>query len=321
MRYLSHILDAHQFLLPKITQLFSYIAGSPKICLSGYYFVGSRGDELLRKIITRDLSQFGNVIAINCENSDYKSVIDWCDIFVLGGGTLVNERGIGGYNQVLYAKHKKKKVMFYANTIEDGDPRFHDFMKCADSITVRDSKSHMLCRSYDYNSILAADPVIKMFNKRFIHVGLRKWVTEPMDFVERFAYILDELASEYILVLTPYTLKDTDTISDIEFSKDVAKRMRNTVKIRSFKESDHPDLFIGMRFHSIISATNRLIPTIAINYDGKVGNFMRDINMEEFLVEYNNIEEILKIVRKIFLKELIERERKNIEVFSCLMGY
>lgn len=289
------------------------------ICLSGYYFVGSRGDEVLRKIINNNLSQFGRVKVIYCESRNSKKVIDWCDVFVLGGGTLINSRGIGGYDQVKYAKYKGKKVMFYANTIEDGDTKFHEFMKCADAITVRDSKSYLLCVSHGYECTLAADPAIKTFDKKHIHVGLRKWVTEPKDFVDRLACILDELANKHALVLTPYTLKHTDTISDLEFSKEVMKKMHKKIKIKKFKDDAHPDLFIGMRYHSTISTIKRMIPTIAINYDGKVGNFMRDINKGEFLVEYNKIEEIPEIVNTIFLEEIIEREKKNIEVFRKLM--
>jgi polysaccharide pyruvyl transferase WcaK-like protein len=289
------------------------------ICLSGYYFVGSRGDEVLKKIITKDLSQLGKVKIIYCENKNYEKVVDWCDVFVLGGGTLINSRGIGGYDQVKYAKYKDKKVMLYANTIEDGDPRFHEFMKWADAITVRDSKSYSLCTSYGYECTLAADPAIKTFNKKHIHVGLRKWVTQPKDFVDRLALILDEFADKYVLVFTPYTIEHTDTISDIEFSRDVMRKMHKKIKIRNFKEDIHPDLFIGMRFHSIISTIKRTIPTVAINYDGKVGNFMHDINKEEFLVEYNKIEEIPKIVSKIFFEEIIEREKKNVQVFRKLM--
>lgn len=290
------------------------------ICLSGYYFVGSRGDEVLRKIITKDLSQFGKVKVIYCESRNYEKVINWCDVFVLGGGTLINSRGIGGYDQVKYAKFKGKKIMIYANTIEDGHSKFHEFMKYVDAITVRDSKSHLLCVSHSYECTLAADPAIKTFYKKHIYIGLRKWVTEPKDFVDRIARILDELAKKYTLVLTPYTLKHTDTISDTEFSKEVARKMCKKIMIEKFKEGAHPDLFIGMRYHSIISAIKRGIPTIAINYDSKVGNFLQDINKEEFLVEYNKIEEIPKVIKTIFLEEIIEREKNNIEVFRKLLG-
>jgi len=291
------------------------------ICLSGYYFVGSRGDEVLRKIIIKDLRQFGKVKAICCESSNYKSIINWCDVLVVGGGTLITPRGIGGYDQVKYAKYKKKKVMFYANTIEDGHPDFHKQMKCADAITVRDQESHLLCQSYGYKSTLSADPAAKVAYKRIIHIGLRKWVTEPKDFVNRIARILDELADKHTLVLTPYTLKHTDTIGDLQFSKEVMRKMCKKIKIKYFRENTHPDLFIGMRYHSIISTIKRMIPTIAINYDGKVGNFMRDITKEELSVEYDKIEEIPEIIKTIFLEEIIEREQKNIEVFRKLMGY
>lgn len=289
------------------------------ICLSGYYFVGSRGDEVLRKIIIRDLIQFGKVKVICCESRNFEKVIDWCDVFVLGGGTLINSRGIGGYDQVKYAKQKRKKIMLYANTIEDGDPKFHEFMKCVDGITVRDSQSHMLCTSHGYKCTLAADPAIKIFNKKHIHVGLRNWVIEPDDFVIRIARVLDELANKYTLILTPYTLKHTDTISDIQFSRRVREKMKTKIKIKNFRKKTRPDLFIGMRLHSIIATIKQTIPIIAINYDGKIGNFMRDVGKEEFLVEYNTIEKIPEIVSNLFLEELIERERKNIEVFRALM--
>jgi polysaccharide pyruvyl transferase WcaK-like protein len=290
-----------------------------KICLSGYYYAGSRGDELLRKIITKDLGQFGKVKGIYCESKNYKSIIDWCDVLVVGGGSLITPRGIGGYSQIKYAKHKKKKIMFYANTIEDGHPEFHDCMRCADAITVRDSASFSLCNSYGYKCTLSADPAIKTARKRIIHIGVRKWVTEPKKFENRLTCLLNGLAGQYTLIFTPYTLRHTDTISDLKFSRNIMKKMHKKIKIKKFKEDAGPDLFIGMRLHSVMSAIKRMIPTIAINYNRKIENFMRDINKEKFLVGYNRIEEIPGIIKKIFLKEIIEREKKNIEVFRRLM--
>jgi polysaccharide pyruvyl transferase WcaK-like protein len=289
------------------------------ICLSGYYFVGSRGDETLREIITKDLKQYGKVRVIYCEDKNFKKTVEWCDVFVLGGGTLINQRGIGGYEQVKYAKSKGKKLMLYANTIEDGDPNFPEFLKNFDTITVRDSKSHILCSTYNYHSILAADPAIKITGKRTIHIGLRKWVTEPEDFTDRLALVIDELGKKYDVIFTPYTTKPTDTMSDVQFSKEVMSKMRKKIQIRTFKDNSHPDLFIGMRYHSIISTVKRMVPTIAINYDGKVGNFMSDIKRDNFLIEYNEIEKIPELTKAIFFEDLVEREKRNIKAFRELM--
>lgn len=288
------------------------------ICISGYYYVGSRGDELLREIIVGDLRQFGKVKAIYCESTDY-GAIDWCDVFVVGGGTLANARGIGGYKQVKYAKSRNKKIMFYANTIEAGHPAFHDYMKCADIITVRDSASHMLCQAHGYNSILAADPAVKAGSIKTIHVGLRSWVTQADDFVEKMAYALDELAHKYAVILTPYVLKDTDTISDIGFSKQVQSAMKNHIGIKAFKQHRRPDLFIGMRLHSIINRIMQLVTTIAIDYDGKVGNFMREINKDDFLVAYDAVETIPNMVKNVLMQDVVEREKNNVLAFCQLI--
>jgi len=291
------------------------------ICLSGYYFAGSRGDRFLRNIISKDLKMFGKVKIINCDDKNYKDVVDWCDVFVLGGGSLITRRGIGGYSQVKYAKEKGKKIMFYAQTIENGDENFADMMKAADMITVRDEASFRLCERLGYYSVLSADPVVKKFREKTVHVGLREWIDQDDNFINNCARTLDNLVDKgYKLILTPFTTKRTDTVSDAEFSRVIRKSMKHRLQIKNFDESKKPDLYIGMRYHSLLSSIMRSIPVIAINYDPKIRYFMEDSGIAEFLVGYDGLMRIPDLADKILRTDALEREKMNIACFKNLMG-
>ena len=131
-----------------------------RILLCGYYWQGNTGDDLLQASIERILRRHGDVRVTTTESFD-ESLLDWCQLLVIGAGSLINSRGIGGYRHAKYAKDAGKKIMYFAQTIEEGHPLFMEHLSRADLITVRDTESKRVASSNGFHAVLTADPVFQ----------------------------------------------------------------------------------------------------------------------------------------------------------------
>jgi len=260
--------------------------------------------------IVKSLSKYGEVKVTNAFNYE---LLDWCDVLVIGGGTLVSKRSLGGHDLALYAKEKGKKIIYYSQTIEEGHPKFKEHLALADLITVRDSASKKIVEANGFRAILASDPVFEK-RKRRIGFSFRRWFDEPLGIEDKLASVLDHLAIDYEMLSLPYTENDTDTESDKAFHETVIQRMIGKPLHASFNEAiEKVDLFIGMRLHALIEALNIGKKVIAIDYDAKVGRIFSDLSMEDMVVSYDHLDQIPFLARnKIFRANgLALREKAN----------
>lgn len=283
-----------------------------RILLCGYYFQGNTGDDLMMESIKDSLSRYGEVRVTSTETFD-ADLIDWCQLLIIGAGSLITSRGIGGYNHAKYAKEKGKKVVYYALTIEDGHPLFIEHLSRADLITVRDAESKRVVESHSFRAVLSSDPIFKR-GKRTIGFSFRRWVNEPAGIEETLTTVLDNLSTDYNLISLPYTSNDTDTESDTAFHEKIIQRMKNKPGYVSFSNMiEKVDLLIGMRLHALITAVNIGKKILAINYDAKIGRILSDLAIEDMIVSYDEINKIPLIVReKIFRADrLAQREKVN----------
>jgi len=280
------------------------------ILLCGYYFQGNTGDDIMMEAIVKSLSKYGEIKVTGSFNKDE---IDWCDILLIGGGTHIRPWNMGGYEHAKYAREKGKRIVYYAQTIEDGHPLFEEHLSRADFITVRDSESKRVVERHGFRAILTSDPVLAK-RRRMIGFSLRKWFTEPPGFTERFASVLDDLSKDYDIVSIPYTLNQTDTESDLSYHDKIIQLMKSKPTHFSYDEIIHrTDLLMGMRLHAIILAINMGKKVLAIDYDPKVGRILSDLDLKDMVVSYNDVERIPDIIRnKIFrVDSLAQREKIN----------
>ena len=283
-----------------------------RILLCGYYFQGNTGDDLMMESIRDSLSKYGEVRVISTETLD-TGLLDWCQLLVIGAGSLITSRGIGGYEHAKYAKEKGKKVVYYSQTIEEGHPQFKEHLARADLITVRDPVSKKVEETHGFRVVLASDPVF-MKKRRTIGFSFRRWVNEPPGIEDSLASILDNLALDYELLSMPFTPNDTDAESDTAFHEKIIQRMKNKPVYVSFSNMiEKADLLIGMRLHALITAVNIGKKILAINYDAKIGRILSDLAMEDMIISYDEINKIPLIVReKIFRADsLAQREKVN----------
>jgi|GEM_PF-1109319 glycosyltransferase involved in cell wall biosynthesis/polysaccharide pyruvyl transferase WcaK-like protein len=283
-----------------------------KILLCGFYFQGNTGDDLLMESIVETLSRHGEVKVTSTETFEVE-LLDWCQLLVIGAGSLITPRGIGGYEHAKYAKENGKKVVYYSQTIEEGHPQFREHIARADLITVRDSESKKVVEANGFRAVFASDPIFKT-KKRTIGFSFRRWVNEPPDIVERLASMLDNLAVDYEIFSLPYTENDTDTESDASFHEQVIRHMKNKPKQAAYDDAiQRVDLFMGMRLHALINGVNMGKRVLAIDYDPKVRRIFSDLAKNDAVVSYDDLEKIPYLVRnEIFrIDKMALREKVN----------
>ncbi|MEK6684061.1 MAG: glycosyltransferase [Nitrospirota bacterium] len=283
-----------------------------RILLCGYYFQGNRGDDLLRESIRKTLSRHGEVRGASTETFD-PDLLDWCQLLVLGAGSLITPRGIGGYRHAQVAREKNKKIFYYAQTIEAGHPHFQEHLARADLITVRDSASKKVVEDHGFRAVLTGDPLFEK-KRRKIGFSFRRWVNEPARIEEALAALLDELAWDDEVLSLPYTEHSTDTESDTAFHEAIIHKMKNKPRLSAFDDAiGSLDLFIGMRLHALLSAVHRGKNVLAIDYDPKIRRIFADLGMEDRVVSYEEVHTIARRVKDhIFrLDALALREKAN----------
>lgn len=289
------------------------------ILLCGFYFRGNTGDDLFAESIARTLSPFGEVKVTSMSDFD-TGLLDWCDILVIGAGSHITPRGLGGYDHTKYAKERGKTVVFYSLTVEEGHPRLEEHLGRADLITVRDSASKRVVEKHGFRAVLASDPLFQK-RRRKIGISFRRWVNEPEGIEERLASVLDDLAGEYEILSVPYTGTETDTESDLSFHEKVIGKMRHKpVQVPYDEALKQIDLLIGMRLHALISAVNANRKVLAVDYDAKVGRIFHDLSLHDAVVAYEEIGKIPALVReRIFgADRLAQREKVNAALIGVL---
>ncbi|MCC6346200.1 MAG: glycosyltransferase, partial [Nitrospirales bacterium] len=289
------------------------------ILLCGFYFRGNTGDDLFAESIARTLSPYGEVKVSSMSAFD-TGLLDWCDILVIGAGSHITPRGLGGYEHTRYAKEKGKIVVFYSLTVEEGHPRLEEHLGRADLITVRDSASKKVVEKHGFRAVLASDPLFEK-RRRKIGFSFRRWVNEPEGIEERLASVLDDLAGEYEILSVPYTGAETDTESDLSFHEKMIGKMRHKPVHVSYDEAlKQIDLLIGMRLHALINAVNANKKVLAVDYDAKVGRIFHDLSLRDVVITYGEIEKIPSLVReRIFgADRLAQREKVNAALIGVL---
>ena len=292
-----------------------------KILLCGFYFQGNTGDDFLMECIVETLSRHGEVKVTSTETFEVE-LLNWCQLLVIGAGSLITPRGIGGYRHAKYAKENGKKIVYYSQTIEEGHPQFREHLARADLITVRDSESKKVVEANGFRAVLASDPIFKT-KKRTIGFSFRRWVNEPPDIVERLASMLDNLAVDYEIFSLPYTDNDTDTESDTAFHEQVIHHMKNKPKQAAYDDAiQRVDLFMGMRLHALINGINMGKRVLAIDYDTKVRRIFSDLAKNDAVVSYDDLEKIPYLVRnEIFrIDKMALREKVNEVLIARMCG-
>lgn len=302
------------------------------IVISGYYGFNNAGDEAILLSMLKSMREFLPqvecvVLSGNPRNTevvyDVESVhrfnlfkivrvINSCDIFVSGGGSLLQDvtskRSLLYYLGVIFlAKVLGKPVMLYAQGV---GPINNSFMRWltgkvlgkVNFITVRDKESYEFLKHLGLSPErmrITADVVFMLpqatlsdgkilmsrsglnSNTEVVGVAVRSWENDK--YLGALADALDVLADDgKQIYIIPFQYP-----TDVTVAKKLQKALRHPSKtlnrVCSTEEMlsviGNLSLLIGMRLHSLIFASVMKVPFVALEYDPKVESYVRNLGV------------------------------------------
>ena len=329
-----------------------------KVLLSGYYGFDNAGDEAVLYAIVQALrevksdveitvlsnqpektsSQLGVCAVDRWSKSGLIKAVKKCDVFVSGGGSLLQD--VTSKNGILYylgliklAQVLKKKVMIYAQGIgpvnnSRNRKLIRKILNKVDVITVRDLDSRMeLIQMGVYREIMVcSDPVLGIpvdaisvdegkalltqnglqdWTKPILMVAARNWHEKENLFNEIAICCDNAVKNDWQIVFVPFHYPE-----DVETGKEIALRMQSTSAVTVLDDNYTPqqtmailknaNMILGMRLHSLIMGAALLKPMIALSYDPKVESFMQLLRQKDcYKVQNVTADQLIKAMERL----------------------
>ena len=256
----------------------------------------------------------------------------------------------------LFSKESKTFVSFVCNL--------------ADVITVRDHSSKELLESLGIRPekiIVSADPAIgilpadkdrvdeilkqeniRLEKEKIICISVRQWIDESIEtrYINNIAHAIESFLEKHdvSIIFVPFQIYD-DSNDDAEIASRIIEKISKKDKCYSISRVYNPseiagivaraDLVLGMRYHSIIFAALTNVPVVALSYDPKVTNLMKDLaidelnydifredpaHLEEIIIKAWNARTDLKNTIKLSFNALVKTNFGPDIVYSLLAG-
>lgn len=311
------------------------MAQKKRITISGYYGFANAGDEaVLSAIVSSFQKKAGDKVDITVLSaspeeteavhkvravsrmsiSDVTKAIRECDLFISGGGSLLQDATsmqslIYYLITIMLAKIYRRKVMLLGQGIgplRRGISRRLTslVLNRVDLITVRDPQSGELLREIGVTKpkiLVTADPTLILDpcsndeayrllaelgigeGEDVIAVSLRNWDGVPgLEAAERaaFEHMVKKLSVRFLFVTMQIP-------SDKEISEKVSAALENTAVQQKPWTIEQLigvlgkcRMVVGMRLHALILASTAGVPSIGISYDPKVEYFLKITGQE-----------------------------------------
>lgn len=286
-----------------------------KYVVSGYIGFDNFGDEAIACVLSQKLKSEGaekiTLISSNPKKTASQLGVSSCgmfkffhallnsDILISGGGSLLQDvtslKSLVYYLGVIYsALILRKKVQIYAQGIGPINSKIGQILtkfalKKAEKITVRDSKSQELLKSWGIDSELVKDPIFELElpnkqSKGTVGVQLRNFEGVNEEFLNKLA---EEISKRFIdKKFEILSLQDSIDLEVCNHFADIlkSKGLNNVIVLNKLSIKDVLDkisdleYLIAMRFHANVVGIKAGVKTLAINYDPKV---------EKLALEYN----------------------------------
>lgn len=304
------------------------------VLISGYYGYRNTGDDAILAATQDNLKKLDPDIAItvlsyrpeetaaNCSvealyRFNFRAInraIKDCDIFVSGGGSLLQDRT--STRSLLYylalirlASLRGKKVMLYANGIGPIQNRFNRWLtrsvlRHVDLITLREEPSRQALLEMGVRHpamYVTADPAFTFagrdeeaarhllmaehipLDRPLIAVSVRNWPGVE-DFIGKFAPLLDRVQREFAVTIV---LVPMQAPHDLQVSHQLRQRMQTKTHI--LRKEYLPEELMGvigcmhfvlsMRLHTLIFAAKQRVPMIGYVYDPKIAAYLEQLEM------------------------------------------
>ncbi|MBR6126637.1 polysaccharide pyruvyl transferase CsaB [bacterium] len=287
-----------------------------KYIVSGYIGFDNFGDEAIAHVLSDKLKSEGaecvTLISSNPEKTSEIHGVDSCgmfkflpsliksDVLISGGGSLLQDvtslKSLIYYLGVIYsALFFGKEVEIFAQGIGPINSKIGQVLtkfalKRAKKISVRDSKSQELLKSWGMNSELVKDPIFGIEVKKsenYDTVGIQlRGVNKGLsaEFLNRLAdTVIKYFADKKIVILSLQDSLDSavcEEFSRILKTKNIDSEVLNSLDVNQVIERIcNLEYLISMRFHSNVIAIKAGVKTLAINYDPKVEKLAEEYNL------------------------------------------
>jgi len=148
-------------------------------------------------------------------------------------------------------------------------------------------------------------------NKKVVGITISKpphsEMGKKVDFVQEIGSQIEKLnAQEYKILIMPSNYKLHEVSADYALCLKLKDRLSDKFEVAILENRPYfPDeytallsqlvFFISTRMHVAILATTAFTPTIAINTQHKIMGYMKNIEMQHFCVEYENLNTIFEL--------------------------
>lgn len=260
---------------------------------------------------------------------------------------------------VKIAQFYKKKVVFYSQGIGPVNKGFSRWLiktvvNKVDGVYVRDAASKKLLEEIGIKQPVGAalDPVLgievpeeekRAQNSKTVGIYIRPWMDEAHDqnliesMVPGLVYLMEQ---GYRLCFIPMhyeqdreiacrlakAVKKVASQNEKVDKETLDKNIEVIDKMLSIKEvmvyTSSFEMVIGMRLHSLIMAAASKVPVLALSYDPKVTEFMKEMELENCLnttelTKQNFLEEVQKVEKakeeqKEHLQKVLEAKKERI---------
>jgi polysaccharide pyruvyl transferase CsaB len=243
------------------------------------------------------------------------------DMFISGGGSLLQDvtsmKTVPYYLGLIFlAKVFNLRTIFFAQGVGPLNSKFNRFLVSKilnnmDYISVRDKDSKNLLGKIGLSSDvinITDDPVYGLYNEldkkiefeqeeiNKIGVSIRSW--NDNSYIKSIATFLNNLNQEKNFSVEILTFHKGE---DIIMSNRLKKMLKMNLEIVDYTDNFSKikdiystfDLFIGVRFHSLVFAAVNLVPFIGISYDPKVTSLIKDFGYQDLITTDTVTEELL----------------------------
>jgi len=243
----------------------------------------------------------------------YNSLQQADKVIIGGGGILVDKHFkalLLWWRQLRVILRTRVVYEFRANSMELkhwwSKWLFEKYLHRAQKITVRDQQSHNFIQSLGLKSELVQDlsSYVKLESSlseasaprglqeksvKKICLALCRWGFDELQKKAMQQFIVDKITEGYqVVALAFQSLHDDDRQLLAEISPEI------TIKSdldEILNEINSCSLLIGMRFHSLVLAERFQIPSIALAYQSKVSNFMKDKGREDLCLPIQKLDQ------------------------------
>ncbi|MEW4309202.1 polysaccharide pyruvyl transferase family protein [Rossellomorea marisflavi] len=283
-------------------------------------------------------------------------VVGSFDAIIIGGGGLLMDlytRDLPLYSTIgIFGKLKKKKILIYGVGVGPLRTTLGKFLvriisNISVAVSVRDQNSKELLNSLGINKevLVIGDPAfsndtpIYSKNKNIKTIGVTAvpyfsknyWPETNKDIYDNYisgmASNIDKLTENYEVTIKFFSTKYPE---DVEVTKDIYKKLKNTDRVELVTENMKPtelikfiselDLVIGTRLHSLILAVLTETPVIGVEYHHKVRDFMNESNLLDQSVPIGELSEYTDLFKRKF-ESLSLDMRQTEDVSSKLRKY